>query len=165
MTVPVVSAVRSILAALDESQRAPLVFATAAMLARRLDAQLHLIRVIVAPPDIAPAAHTPPEEVEGLFERDARDDLRALMNAEPLVRYAPPLVVTGDPWRQIIESARIFDVDLIVIGSHRFHRGIDRMLGTVAAKVVNHADRDVLVVQPRGVDRERNRKPRPQEAT
>lgn len=34
----------------------------------------------------------------------------------------------------------------IVIGSHG-HGGIDRVLGTTAAKLVNHADRNVLVVR------------------
>jgi universal stress protein F len=38
------------------------------------------------------------------------------------------------------------DVDMIVIGSHGYH-GLDRVLGTTAAKVVNHADRSVLVVR------------------
>ena len=38
------------------------------------------------------------------------------------------------------------NVDLIVIGSHGYG-GIDRVIGTTAAKVVNHADRSVLVVR------------------
>lgn len=48
--------VRSILVALDESERAPLVFATGVMMARGLGAQLFVIRVLVIPPDIPPAA-------------------------------------------------------------------------------------------------------------
>jgi hypothetical protein len=51
-----VPSVRSILVALDESVRAPLVFETAVMMARSLGAQLFLIRVLVIPPDIPPAA-------------------------------------------------------------------------------------------------------------
>ena len=35
---------------------------------------------------------------------------------------------------------------LIVIGSHGYG-GIDHLLGTTAARVVNHADRPVLVVR------------------
>jgi nucleotide-binding universal stress UspA family protein len=38
------------------------------------------------------------------------------------------------------------NVALIVIGAHGY-QGLDRMLGTTAAKVVNHADRAVLVVR------------------
>ena len=36
--------------------------------------------------------------------------------------------------------------DLIVIGAHGYGR-LDRLLGTTASKVVNHADRDILVVR------------------
>ena len=36
--------------------------------------------------------------------------------------------------------------DLIVIGSHGYS-GIDRLIGTTAAKVVNHAKQSVLVVR------------------
>ena len=42
--------------------------------------------------------------------------------------------------------AREEDVDLIVLGSHGFDV-LDRIVGTIAAKVVNHADRAVLVVR------------------
>ena len=41
-------------------------------------------------------------------------------------------------------------VDLIVIGSHPIH-GVERVVGTVASRVVNHADRSVLVVRERDV--------------
>jgi nucleotide-binding universal stress UspA family protein len=146
--------VRSILVALDESARAALVFATAAMMARGLGAELYLIRVLVIPPDIPPAAHTHPNGLEALLERDTRAELHALMSAEPGVQYGPPIVVEGDPWRQVVETAKRLDVDLIVIGSHRYHGRMDRVLGTVAAKVVNHADRDVLVVHERGANRD-----------
>ena len=79
----------------------------------------------------------------------ARAGLRGFMDGAPAVRFGPPIVVEGDPWRRVLEVSRQLDVDLIVMGSHRYH-GLDRVLGTVAAKVVNHADRNVLVVHERG---------------
>jgi len=148
-------AVRAILVALDESERAPLVFATAAMAARSLDAQLFLLRVLVVPPNMPPAARTQPDGLEDQLLREARADLQALMRSEPAIQYGPPLVVFGDPWREIVANATSFDVDLIVIGSRRHHDRLDRALGTVAAKVVNHADRNVLVVHERGAARDR----------
>jgi nucleotide-binding universal stress UspA family protein len=46
--------------------------------------------------------------------------------------------------------ARSVEADLIVIGSHGY-AGFDRLLGTTAAKVVNHAHCSVLVVrEPQG---------------
>lgn len=149
----VVPSVRSILVAVDDSARAPLVFATAAMMARGLGAQLFVLRALVMPPDIPPAAHTNPNRLETLIERNTRAQLQALMKTDPSVYYGPAIVVEGDPWRQIVETAKTLDVELIVIGSHRYHDRLDRALGTVAAKVVNHADRNVLVVHELGVAR------------
>ena len=52
----------------------------------------------------------------------------------------------GIPWDTICSVAKEEDVDLIVIGSHGYDI-LDRIVGTTAAKVVNHADRSVLVVR------------------
>ena len=56
-----------------------------------------------------------------------------------------PIVRMGQPWRLILEVADELDVDLIVLGSHGYH-GLDRILGTTAARVANVANRNVLVV-------------------
>ena len=53
-------------------------------------------------------------------------------------------------WDAICSHALEHDVDVIVIGSHDY-RFLDRIVGTTAAKVVNHADRPVLVVRPKVV--------------
>jgi nucleotide-binding universal stress UspA family protein len=55
-------------------------------------------------------------------------------------------VAVGSPWQAICDAARHREVDLIVIGSHGYS-GIDKLLGTTAAKVVNHAPCSVLVVR------------------
>jgi nucleotide-binding universal stress UspA family protein len=82
------------------------------------------------------------------LERQARQELQTLISREPGIDFGPPVLVFGDPWHRILEVARRIDVDLIVIGNHRY-RGLGRVLGTVASKIVNHANRDVLVVQER----------------
>jgi len=137
--------IRSILVALDESQRAPSVFVAATSLARQIGAELFIVRVLWIPPDIPPAAHIRPNGIVGMVEHEARDQLHALMQTAPDVKFGPPVIVEGEPWRQILHVSDQLDVDLIVMGNHRYH-GLERMLGTVAAKVVNHARRDVLVV-------------------
>jgi nucleotide-binding universal stress UspA family protein len=134
-----------ILAALDESPRATQVLATAASLARALGAELVVLRVLTVPPEMPPAAHTRPNHLEEKLERETTAELQRMIDVVPHVRFGKPVVVEGDPWRQILAVAKRLDVDLIVLGSHRYH-GLDRVLGTVAAKVVNHADRDVFVV-------------------
>jgi nucleotide-binding universal stress UspA family protein len=52
----------------------------------------------------------------------------------------------GSPWDAIVRVAREEDVDAIMIGSHGYEV-LDRIIGTTAAKVVNHADRTVIVVR------------------
>ena len=140
--------VRSILAALDESARALLVFGTAVSLARDLRAQLFLVRVVSVPPEIPAAAHSHPDRLDEALGRQTRSALHTLMAEAPEVGFGPPIVVAGDPWRRILDVSCELDVDLIVVGSHQYH-GLDRVLGTVASKVVSHADRNVLVVHER----------------
>jgi nucleotide-binding universal stress UspA family protein len=147
MTAPAPS-FASILVALDESPRAPMVFATAVALARCANAQVSLVRVLTEPTDIPPAAHTHPDHVGVDMERIIQAEFRRLMDTAADVQFQPHVIVDGDPWRRLLEVAKQRDVDLIVMGSHRYH-GIERVLGTVASRVVNHADRNVLVVHER----------------
>jgi nucleotide-binding universal stress UspA family protein len=91
-----------------------------------------------------------------LVETDTRLEDALIANARAdLARIAERLrpelveqIVTAFaiPWDGICRAARERDADLIVIGSHGYS-GLDRILGTVAGKVVNHADRNVLVVR------------------
>lgn len=136
----------SLLVALDESPRAPLVFSTATALARRTDATITLIRVLTEPADVPPAGQTNPDSLRDDLERIVRAELQRLIDSAPDVRFARPVVVDGDPWRRIIEAGVRLDADLIIVGNHRYH-GVERVLGTVASRVVNHADRNVLVVR------------------
>jgi len=138
----------SLLLALDESPRAPAVFEAGASLARLTGAQVFLVRVLTEPTDIPPAAHTMPDPIGRDVERVVRGELQRLMNTAPDVQFAAPVVVEGDPWRCIVDIGKQLDVDVIVMGSHRRH-GVERVLGTVASRVVNHADRSVLVVRER----------------
>jgi nucleotide-binding universal stress UspA family protein len=80
--------------------------------------------------------------------------LRTELNkAVARVRNATPDVVAvlrqdgPDASQQILEAAREFDVDLIVLG-HKGKSAIKRfLLGSVANRVVHHADQSVLVVR------------------
>ncbi len=84
--------------------------------------------------------------LEDVLTRNARNELTHI--AEHLRSGLVEQIVTAfaTPWDGICRSARELGVDLIVIGSHGYG-GLDRLLGTVAGKVVNHADRNVLVVR------------------
>jgi nucleotide-binding universal stress UspA family protein len=146
--VPSAGSFRSLLVPLDGSAVAPVVFMTAVQMARVFDAQIHLLRVLTIGPVFPPAAHVKPDGLEPKLVAEAQGELKKWMSSVAGVSFGPALVVLGDPWRQILDVARAANVDLIVIGSHRYH-GVDRILGTVSSKVVNHADRDVFVVHRR----------------
>ncbi len=72
----------------------------------------------------------------------AASDLRELTASLGPISFD---VATGRPWVEILRKAVEIDADLVVIGSHGY-RGWDRLLGTTAGRVVDLADRNVLVV-------------------
>jgi nucleotide-binding universal stress UspA family protein len=81
-----------------------------------------------------------------VLRHDADAHLAAAASHVPSESLAGTRVTIGAPWQAICDAARDENVDLIVIGSHGYS-AVDRLLGTTAAKVVNHADRSVLVVR------------------
>lgn len=140
---------KKILVCLDTSPRSVGVLAAARDLAKRTEAKIVLFRAVGLPPEIDKEllAFSPNDVVEQLMDR-ARTDL-----AKTAQDLSPELldgvyVRVGTPWDAICTEARELKCDLIVLGSHGYS-GLDRVIGTTAAKVVNHADRSVLVVRPR----------------
>jgi len=142
--------VRRILVGLDGSPREALVLTAAQDLAVRFDAHLLLFRAVGLPPEIPPEAWQNPElTVEEFLERRAKDALSksAATLCEALAKKHTLEVLVAAPWEGVCSVAQAHDVDLIVIGSHGYG-GLDRVLGTTAARVVNHALCSVLVVRP-----------------
>ena len=144
---------RSILANLDGSPRAPSVLRAAVALARAAGAKVWLFRAVGLPAEVPPEAYSmTPDALRGLLEKRARGDLEELGRQVPPDLLAGQRVALGTPWQSICQTAKELDVDLIVVGSHGYAM-LDRLLGTTAAKVVNHADRSVLVVrEPRSAE-------------
>ena len=138
--------IKKILAALDASERASVVFDASAELAGKFGASLYVVRAITIPPEFPPAAATTGDDpLPAYLERVALKELSELMSRAPHLPPYTPIVAIGQPWRVILDTARELDVDLIVVGSHGFF-GWDRVLGTTAGKVANLADRNVFVV-------------------
>jgi nucleotide-binding universal stress UspA family protein len=138
---------KRILVALDSSERAPAVLAAAADVARWSGAKLVLFRAIGLPVEMPVEAYRlSPSSLESVLRRDADEALAKLASTEPSLVESVRVGV-GTAWSVICGAARELDVDLVVIGSHGFGP-LDRLLGTTAARVVNHCDRSVLVVRP-----------------
>jgi universal stress protein F len=140
---------KRILVAVDASPCAPSVIEAGVELARTSGAKIHLLRVVGLPPEPLPmngiTAAPPTQVLDGILVTAKRDmgDIARRVPPELVEAGSTQVGVAGD---SICSYAREHDVDLIVIASHGY-RFIDRIIGTTAAKVVNHADRPVLVVR------------------
>ncbi len=138
---------RAILVGLDGSPRAPAVLETATTIARAQGAKLTLVRSVGLPPDVPQDFwKTTDEPLLEVLRRRAKAYLDECAATVPSALLGEQEVTVGVPWQAICDAARRTRSDLVVIGSHGYS-GFDRLLGTTAAKVVNHAPCSVLVVR------------------
>lgn len=138
---------KKMLVALDGSPREREILSSAIALGRKTGARLLLFRSVGVPSELpAEAFSVAPEEIPAMLESRAKRDLERLEADVPSEIRGGTRVLVGTPWQSIERAAGEEDVDLIVVGSHGYGT-LDRVLGTTAAKVVNHADRAVLVVR------------------
>lgn len=139
---------KKLLVGVDASPVARMVLKEAIELARRTGTKLVLFRAVGVPVELPIEAYVmPPDTLPELLQREAQRGLEALAREVPPELLAGARVGIGTAWQAICEAARAEDADMIVIGSHGYGV-LDRLLGTTAARVVNHADRSVLVVRP-----------------
>jgi nucleotide-binding universal stress UspA family protein len=135
------------LVALDSSSRAPHVLAAAIDLATATSAKLVLFRAVGLPGDLPIEAYAmSPEGVVEALQQRAKKELAETARAVPAGVPFETRVEVGSAWQAICEAGKAVDAALIFLGSHGYS-GLDRLLGTTAARVVNHADRSVLVVR------------------
>jgi universal stress protein F len=139
---------KRILVALDASPRASQVLSAAVELAEATNAKLLLLRAVGVQPDlpIDRLLNITDMNLEEFLIGNARRQLEELARTIPAERVDQVEAVFGTAWDAICRTAREKSADLIVIGSHGYGK-LDRILGTTAAKVVNHADGNVLVVR------------------
>lgn len=138
---------KPILAALDETVRAKEVLAAAVSLAHTFRTSLVLCRVISLPSVQLSADGLPVQvDLQTTLEKKAEAELAEQAKGVPADLKVKLVTILDVPWQGICEAAQKEDVGLILVGSHGY-RALDVILGTTAAKVVNHADRSVLVVR------------------
>jgi nucleotide-binding universal stress UspA family protein len=110
------------------------------------EGRLTLVRAVSLPVELPPKVFAvAPSEVAPIIEEAAKSDLARMAKTVPAERLEAVLVELGTPWRTLTEVAKRVAADLIVVGSHGYG-ALDHLLGTTAAKVVNHAPCSVLVV-------------------
>jgi nucleotide-binding universal stress UspA family protein len=138
---------KRILVALDQSLRSRSVLEQASVIARATGAELTLFHAVGIPVGVpAEAFRASPGELLEQWRTDAIRDLGLRAKAIDPALKTHTLVRIGSPWSAICEAAREQEVDLVVVGSHGYD-ALDHVIGTTAAKVVNHCDRSVLVVR------------------
>jgi nucleotide-binding universal stress UspA family protein len=138
---------KRILVALDASDRAGPVLAAAVRLAELATAKLVLFRAINVPSELPRELLAVTDlRLEDILKRNAHEALERTASTLPVGMVEAISTDIATPWDGICRAGRTHDADLIVIGSHGFG-GIDHLLGTTAAKVVNHADRNVMVIR------------------
>ncbi len=141
---------KRILVGLDGSPHERHVLETAVKLAQKLEGKLILFRAVSLPIDLPPGALAmPPDDLATLLTDGAKQHLQKL--ATEIAPALPGIiervqVELGVPWRAVCDVARDDKADLVIIGSHGYG-GIDRLIGTTAAKIVNHAQCSVLIAR------------------
>ena len=120
----------------------------AARMAKDLDANLVVAHVWYVPPLAYAGESMALERWEAV--RDSAESMLADARQRAVGLGAPrvsTLLRSGVPWAEIAETPTDPDVDLVVIGTHG-RTGISRfLLGSVAERVVRHADCSVLVAR------------------
>ncbi len=138
---------KRILVALDGSSRAGVVLDAAVRLADMADAKLVLFRAVGSQPDLPHEVfELTDKRLEDVLLQNAKTEVARLAKDLPANRLEAIVTSMATAWDGICRAASEQAVDLIVLGSHGYG-GLDRLLGTTAAKVVNHADRNVLIIR------------------
>ena len=138
-----------ILLATDFSPHADRAAARALELARRYDARLSLVHVVeyfFIYGDFIDGGAVDEFELEQQVREAADKQLQRLAEEMGITDPDQVHLLTGPPKHTLLDFAREHDVDLVVLGSHG-RRGVERLLGSVAAGIVNAAPCDVLTVR------------------
>jgi universal stress protein A len=85
-------------------------------------------------------------ELQKTLQDSAQKQLTSLAEELNISNAGSVHLLTGSPKPTILSFAGEHDIDLIVVGSHG-RRGIERLLGSVAAGIINGAPCDVLTVR------------------
>jgi len=146
------SAVRRMLVPIDFSEPSRAAFEYAAELARRFEAEVHVLHVWEAPTFVAPgsavggsSATSISDIVRKGAERALDEFVTAAINRGRIVHSSR--AEAGHPAHAIVDAAAAGRYDLIVLGTHG-RTGLSRaLIGSVAERVVRHAPCPVLTVR------------------
>lgn len=141
---------KKILVAIDGEPIAAHAADIGAELARLAGAEMAFVHVIDAALINAADTGIQPAVLAASAKEDARKLINDFRKRLPQPLTALEFVQIGSPLAEIVNAAKDWPADLIVIGSHG-RGGIKRaLLGSVAEGVMRHAPCPVLVVRAKG---------------
>ena len=144
----------SVVVGTDGSRTAERAVARAAELAAADGARLVVVTAFVPTGSAAADADKVPEDIRfTLTDRVQAEELAARgreLARELGVGKVVVQAIAGDPGSVLLEAAKDFDADLIVVGSKGLTSHAHFILGSVASSVAHHAPCDVLVAHTAG---------------
>jgi len=146
--------IRTILVPIDFSASARSALDYAAMLAKRFDANIHLVHVCEVPPMMTIDAYAVASldwnrKLGEAAERDLAQAASQLRDAKVTTE-----VLFGNPAKCIVTAATTNLADLVVMGTHGHGAVMHLLMGNVAERVVRTAPCPVLTVREAGEERQ-----------
>ena len=147
---------KKVLIALDYDPLAEKVANTGYAIAKALNASVLLLHVVAEPAYYSTADYSPIMGFSGyitqgtaeITEKLKQESQRYLEESKKHLEddRIDTLVVEGDYEEAIIESAKTYQADLIVMGTHR-RKGLEKFLmGNLAEKIMNAASIPLLII-------------------
>jgi len=137
---------KRLLVALDTSEQAQYAVDAAARLARQLRAEVVLISVFY----VARTSNARIEFIAQDVRRHCIDNgqklLKAAKSRMPNPESVQIVLREGDAATEIVRAASVYDIDLILMGTHAKGRIAKALLGSVASAVVQRAPCPVLTL-------------------
>lgn len=87
---------------------------------------------------------------KGILEKirnDAKKTMQKIQKKVSRLQTVKTVVKQGDAAEEILETGKKIKADLIVMGSHGRHGASKFLLGSVSAKIIDHAHCAVLIVK------------------
>lgn len=136
-----------ILVATDFSEHSDKAVRYGAAMAKKLEAELHLLHVVQPTPVMYEEGMYFPTDADEQLEAAAQQQLQTLEVAGSEGVAIVRQVVRGAPFVEILRYAKDQSVNLIVVGTHGRGAIAHILLGSVAERVVRKAACPVLVVR------------------
>ena len=136
--------IQRILAAHDFSDYSELALQYAARLARKFNAELHLLHVISEEPEL----NMSDLMVNNIYHRTKQRLQKASSIGNHKITKPITSVRWGKPYREILAYAKEQNIDLIAAGAHGADFGLETLFGSNVERVLRQSPCAVLVARP-----------------